>query len=78
LEVTGDDVVAGRLIESDTGAWYRIDDGIADLVPSGIEMRRATGLLPKTVSIRAGAAWCRQAGQQYAQADPVLFRRRGI
>ena len=34
LEVTGDDVVAGRLIEPDTGAWYRIDDGIADLVPS--------------------------------------------
>src|SRR2546425_554 len=25
LEVTGDDVVAGRLIEPDTGAWYRID-----------------------------------------------------
>src|SRR5262245_30998947 len=34
LEVAGDDVVAGRLIEPDTGAWYRIDDGIADLVPS--------------------------------------------
>ena len=34
LEVVGDDVVSGRLIEPDTGAWYRIDDGIADLVPS--------------------------------------------
>ena len=34
LEVVGDDIVSGRLIEPDTGAWYRIDDGIADLVPS--------------------------------------------
>jgi len=34
LEVVGDDVVSGRLIEPDTGAWYRVDDGIADLVPS--------------------------------------------
>ena len=34
LEVAGDDVITGRLIEPDTGAWYRIDDGIADLVPS--------------------------------------------
>src|SRR2546422_150107 len=34
LEVVSDDVVSGRLIEPDTGVWYRIDDGIADLVPS--------------------------------------------
>ena len=33
LEVIGDDVVSGRLIETETGMWYRIDDGIADLVP---------------------------------------------
>ncbi len=34
LEIAGDDVLAGRLIETETGAWYRIDDGIADLIPS--------------------------------------------
>jgi SAM-dependent methyltransferase len=34
IEVTGDEVIAGRLIEPETGAWYRIEDGIADLVPS--------------------------------------------
>ena len=39
LEVVGDDIVSGRLIEPDTGAWYRIDDGIpVMLVEESIEI----------------------------------------
>lgn len=34
LEVSGDDVISGRLIEAGTGAWYRIEEGIADLLPA--------------------------------------------
>src|SRR4051812_18929349 len=33
FEVAGDDVITGRLIEADTGVWYRIEDGVADLLP---------------------------------------------
>src|SRR3984893_12844471 len=33
IEVSGDEVISGRLVEPRTGIWYRIEDGIADLVP---------------------------------------------
>lgn len=33
FSVSGDDVIEGRLIDMVTGAWYRIEDGIADLTP---------------------------------------------
>ena len=39
FETAGDDVIAGRLIEKDTGMWFRIENGIADLVP--LEYRNA-------------------------------------
>jgi len=32
FETSGDDIIAGRLVDAD-GAWYRIEDGIADLAP---------------------------------------------
>jgi ubiquinone/menaquinone biosynthesis C-methylase UbiE/uncharacterized protein YbaR (Trm112 family) len=33
FDVSGDEVISGRLIEPATGSWYRIEEGIADLVP---------------------------------------------
>jgi ubiquinone/menaquinone biosynthesis C-methylase UbiE/uncharacterized protein YbaR (Trm112 family) len=33
FDVRGDEVISGRLIEPATGSWYRIEEGIADLVP---------------------------------------------
>ena len=33
FDTVGDDVISGRLIDRNTGVWYRIDEGIADLVP---------------------------------------------
>src|ERR1700730_13560218 len=33
IEVSNDEVISGRLIETRTGTWYRIEDGIADLLP---------------------------------------------
>jgi SAM-dependent methyltransferase len=35
IEIAGDEVVCGRLVEIGTGAWYRIEEGIADLAPHG-------------------------------------------
>src|SRR5216684_4340887 len=33
IEVSGDEVISGRLVETATGEWYRIEEGIADLLP---------------------------------------------
>jgi SAM-dependent methyltransferase len=33
IEVSGEAVISGRLVEPATGSWYRIEEGIADLVP---------------------------------------------
>lgn len=33
FDARGDDVVSGRLIEPATGYWYRIEEGIVDLLP---------------------------------------------
>jgi ubiquinone/menaquinone biosynthesis C-methylase UbiE/uncharacterized protein YbaR (Trm112 family) len=33
LDRTGDDILQGRLHDAQSGVWFRIDDGIADLVP---------------------------------------------
>jgi len=35
IETSGDEVISGRLIEKSSGAWYRIEEGIADLAPFG-------------------------------------------
>jgi SAM-dependent methyltransferase len=35
IETCADEVISGRLIEKSTGAWYRIEEGIADLSPHG-------------------------------------------
>ena len=35
IETSGDEVISGRLIEKTSGAWYRIEEGIADLAPFG-------------------------------------------
>lgn len=34
LSFAGDEVLDGQLIEPGTGAWYRVEDGIADLAPA--------------------------------------------
>lgn len=33
IEAYGDEVINGRLLDAQTGAWFRIEDGIADLAP---------------------------------------------
>jgi len=38
FSMEGDNVIDGRLIDQETGDWYRIENGIADLMP--IDMRR--------------------------------------
>jgi SAM-dependent methyltransferase len=35
IEISSDEIISGRLIEKSTGAWYRIEEGIADLAPCG-------------------------------------------
>ena len=76
LEMDGDEVVSGRLIESETGAWHRIDEGIADLVPHGFRnAERYEAFCRDTASRtarRRPPARCRTTTRQ---ADQVLLRR---
>ena len=50
IEICGDEIISGRLIEKSTGAWYRIEEGIADLAPYGFR------------DVNRYAAFCRKHG----------------
>ena len=53
IEVSGDEVISGRLVEPATGTWYRIEDGIPDLVPHAFR------------NTERYAAFCRRHGLEH-------------
>jgi uncharacterized protein YbaR (Trm112 family) len=53
IEVNSDEVISGRLVEPATGTWYRIEDGIPDLVPHAFR------------NTERHAAFCRRHGLEH-------------
>jgi SAM-dependent methyltransferase/uncharacterized protein YbaR (Trm112 family) len=56
FDVSGDEVISGRLIEPATGSWYRIEEGIADLVPHAFR------------NVERYASFCRMHGLEHGPA----------
>ena len=59
IEICGDEIISGRLIEKSTGAWYRIEEGIADLAPYGF--RDVNRYARSAASTGSSRDRCRQA-----------------
>ncbi len=73
FQAEGEEVIDGRLIEPSTGTWYRIEGGIADLVPFEYRDADRYAAFSRTHNVALGPAPCIPATRDNNASSQIAF-----